>query len=287
MKLRFSVFLLSISLLLMTAQAASVRGATPSSATLSLVQRQVLDRYLDALGAARYADAYKLLAREDQRYFGNADNFASVYLGDRIKIGKHKVLKVEAVPKRGAFVIVSERVSFYDYIHSGPVTATARVDYAVVNDNGSVRIKDPSHPWRIVVPPHATTEVDKLVVTVRKISFFSGTVEVVLSFANLGDETVTLLPYGRSVLKDQNGTVYQLVETKFSSLTDKALYEGLRLAASGQYTGALTFFSSPPQRGAVPARFTPKSLSLTVGPQLRDGADQPFTGDLAPIPIGT
>jgi len=287
MKLRFSVFLISISFMLLTARATPVPGATPPPATLSVVQRQVLDRYLDALGAGRYADAFKLLAREEQRYFGNADNFASSYLADRIKIGQHKVLKVVTVPKRGAFVIVSERVTFYDYIHSAPVTATARVDYAVVNDGGSVRIKDPLHPWRVVVPPHATAEVDKLVVTVRKISFFSGTVEIVLTFANLGDETVTLLPYGRSVLKDQNGTVYQLVETRLSSLTDKSLYEGLRLAASGQYTGALTFFSSPPQHGTVPPRFTPKSLSLTVGPQLRDGADQPFTVDLPAIPIGT
>jgi hypothetical protein len=286
MKLRFSVFLFTLALLPASGHAASVRGATPAPAALSAAQRQALDRYLDALGAGRYAEAFRLLAAEEQRYFGNADNFASVYQGDRVKIGQHKVLKVEIIPKRGAFVIVSERVTFYDYIHSAPVTATARVDYGLVGESGSVRVKDPSHPWRTVIPVNAKAEVDKLVVTVRKVSFFSGTVEIVLSFANLGDETVTLLPYGRSVLRDQSGTVYQLVETKLSSLTDKSLYEGLRLAASGQYTGALTFFSSPPGN-ATPPRFTPKSLNLTVGPQLRDGADQPFSVDLPAIPTGT
>jgi len=281
MKLRFSFFLLSLSLLLLTGRTASVRGATPppsAGVALSAVQRQVLDRYLDALGSGRYADAFAVLSGDERRYFGNADNFASVFQGDRLKIGSRKVLEVKKVPKRGVFVIVSEKVEFYDYIHSGTVAATARVDYGLMNENGTVRIKDPYHPWRVVVPANAKAEVDKLVVTVRKISFFTGTVEIVMSFANLGDETVTLLPYGRSVLRDQSGTVYQLAETKLSSLTDKTLYEGLCLAASGQYTGALTFFT--------PSRFTPKSLNLTVAPQLRDGADQPFSVDLPTIPIG-
>ncbi len=141
-----------------------------------------------------------------------------------------------------------------------------------------MKIKDPYHPWRVVVPNNATADVEKLRVTVRKVSFFTGRAEFIVNFANYGDETVTLLPYGRSVLKDQSGASYHLIATKLASLTDKNLYLGLRLAGSGQYTGALTFFT--------PDRFRPKSLSLTLAPELRDGADAPFSVDLPAIPVG-
>jgi hypothetical protein len=87
---------------------------------------------------------------------------------------------------------------------------------------------------------------------------------------------VTLLPYGRSILHDDEGRAYHLIETKLPGLTDRNLRLGLRLPGDAQYTGSLTF--------ATPDRFVPKSLTLTLSPQLRDGADAPFEVDLPPIP---
>ena len=255
-------------------------GAAPAppGPPLGKLQRDILDRYITALGSGNYPAAFALLSSDEQRYFATADNFASVFRADHFKIGRYKVLRTSSAGARGVLVVVSENIEFFDYAHQSPATATARVDYGLLNESGSVKIKDPYHPWRVVVPNNASADVNKLRVTVRKISFFTGRVEFIVNFANYGDETVTLLPYGRSVLKDQSSAPYHLIATKLESLTDKNLYLGLRLAGSGQYTGALTFFT--------PDRFRPKSLSLTLAPQLRDGADAPFSVDLPAIPVG-
>jgi len=257
-------------------------GATPqvaSGPSLSAAQKDALDRYIRALGSGNYPAAFALLSSDGRRYFASADNYASVFKADRFKIGRYKVLRTASAGTRGVLVVVSEDIAFFDHAHQSPATATARVDYGLLNEQGAVKVKDPYHPWRVVVPDKATADVDKLRVTVRKISFFTGRVEFIVNFANYGDEAVTLLPYGRSVLHDQSGEAYHLIATKLESLTDRNLYLGLRLAASGQYTGALTFFT--------PDRFGPKSLSLTTAPQLRDGADAPFSVDLPPIAIGS
>jgi hypothetical protein len=257
-------------------------GATAPAAPgppLTRLQQDILDRYLTALGKGNYPAAFALLSADGRRYFASADNYASVFRADHFKIGRHKVLRTASAGARGVFVVVSEDIEFFDYAHQSPATATAHVDYGLLNENGTVRVKDPYHPWRVIVPEKASNEVDKLRVTLRKISFFTGRVELIVNFANYGDQTVTLLPYGRSVLHDQGGEAYHLITTKLESLTDKNLYLGLRLAGSGQYTGALTFFT--------PDRFAPKTLSLTVAPQLRDGADAPFSVDLPPVTVGS
>jgi len=271
--IRHALFLLSILALLGAA------APVPAGPPLSAAQRDALERYIGALGHGDYPAAFALLSADERKYFGNADNYASVFKADRFKIGRHHVLRTASAGARGVLVVVSEDIAFFDHAHQAPGSATARVNYGLLDEQGSVRVKDPYHPWRAVVPEKAMTETDKLRVTVRKVSFFTGRVEFIVNFANYGDETVTLLPYGRSVLHDQSGTAHQLIATKLESLTDRRLYLGLRLAGSGQYTGALTFFT--------PDRFTPKTLTLTVAPNLRDGAEAPFSVDLPPIAIGS
>ena len=56
-------------------------GATPQSTSgpsLSAVQKDVLDRYIKALGSGNYPAAFALLSADGRRYFASADNYASV-----------------------------------------------------------------------------------------------------------------------------------------------------------------------------------------------------------------
>ncbi len=267
-----------ISRLLALTLAALLVGASPSpSPALNAAQRGALDRYITSLGSGHYTDAFRLLTADERRYFGNDVNFGSVFQADKLKIGRYRVVRVEDAGALGVLAVVSESVDFFDHAHQVSGTATARVAYGLVNERGGVRIKDPYHPWRAFDPTAASAEVDQLRVAVRKVSFFTGRVEFLITFENLGEGDVTLLPYGRSVLRDDGGTVYHLIETKLPSLTDRNLRLGLRLASSGQYTGALTFFT--------PDRFAPKSLALSIGRELRDGADAPFSVDLPAIAV--
>jgi hypothetical protein len=252
-------------------------ASPPPAPGLSGMQRSTLDRYLGAIGNGKYPDAFRLLTAAERSYFANADNFASAFKADQFKVARYKLLRVAAAPQ-GVVAIVSEDVEFFDHAHQTTATATARVAYGLLNEGGNVRVKDPSHPWRAILPENATAEVDKLRVTVRKISFFTGRIEFLLTFVNHGDNAVTLLPYGRTLLRDEGGVAYHLIETKLPTLTDRNLRRGLLLAGSAQYTGALTFFT--------PDRFTPKTLNLTVGKELRDGADAPFEVAVPPIGVG-
>jgi hypothetical protein len=85
------------------------------------------------------------------------------------------------------------------------------------------------------------------------------------------------LPYGRSTLRDAKGTVFHPIATRLPALTDKALYLGLRLPSSAEYTGFITF--------ATPDRFQPASLRLSLAPALSDGGDAPFALDFAPFAL--
>jgi hypothetical protein len=250
--------------------------ARASASELSSSQRAVLGRYLDALKAGRYDRAYALLSLREQRYFGSADNYGSIFKADQLKLAQWSIVDAKNA-SGGVVVTVRENVEFYDFQHQAPLTATARVAYGLLSEGGAVRIKDPYHPWRAVAPPDSTVTTNGLRATVRKVSFFTGYVEFVVTFANVGDSGVTLLPYGRSVLRDDTGKVFHPIETAVDQLTDRQLRLGLVLPSAAQYTGHVSFYT--------PDRFTPKSLTATFAPSLRDGGDAPFELELPAIPL--
>jgi len=242
------------------------------AAALSNAQRDVLTRYLAALRDERYPAAFALLTDAERRYFGTAANFASGFTADRLRIHSFRILASTTDPARGTVAIVSERIAFFDPAHEAQASATAKVAYGLIPGARGPRVKDAFHPWRALAPDGLSARVSGVSVDVRKISFFTGRVEVVVTFANRGDATVTLLPYGRSLLRDDAGAAYQPIATKLPGLTDRTLYTGLRLAPSSRYTGVMAF--------ATPDRYTPKSLTFTFAPALLDGGDAPFELDV-------
>ncbi len=253
--------------------------ALPASAgaALSSGQRALLHRYLDAVAAGRFDAAFAVLSDDERRYFGSAANLASVYAADRFKLDSYRILASKSDPPLGAIAIVSEHIEFFDQARQLPASATAKVVYGIVSGKHGLGIKDPYHPWRVVAPDGLSVTANDVKVTVRKISFYTGRVEVLATFENRAGQTVTFLPYGRTVLRDENGKAYVPIASRAAGLTDKTLYTGLRLPFSGRYTGAIAFYT--------PDRFTPKSLTLTVAPALFDGADAPFELDFPALPI--
>jgi hypothetical protein len=249
-----------------------------AAAALPAPERAVLDRYLSALAHADYRKAFALLSDDEQRYFQNPANFASVYAADRFKIDDYQIIGSKREPA-GSFVIVSERFEYFDHAHQTPAAATAHVPYGIVaGKRGDLRVADRLHPWRAVAPADASATLGDVRVIVRKVSFFTGRVEVVATFQNLGEKVVTWLPYLRSVLRDDSGRTYRPLETSRPGLMDRTLFTGLRLVPGSQYTGAITF--------TTPDRFTPKHLSASFGPALLDGADEPFSLYLTAFSVG-
>jgi hypothetical protein len=249
----------------------------PAHAALQPAQRALLQQYVGALQAGRFDRAFALLSPDEQRYFRTPANLASIYQADGIKIDGFTIVGSTS-DKLGTVAIVSERIEFFDQRRQSPAHATAKVAYGILQGVHGLAIKDPLHPWRALAPHGFAATVNGVNVTVRKVSFFTGRLELVATFANVGATTVTLLPYGRTVLRDQNGKSYPPIASRLAGLTDKTLYTGLRLAPQAEYTGLMSFLT--------PDRFTPTSLNLTIAPVLADGADAPFEIPLPALAVG-
>ncbi len=256
-----------------TAASAAIPAAPiPATQTTNLrAQTTILTRYLQALRAREYAAAYALLSKPERAYFGTARNYASSFVADRIALRSYRLVSTTQT-SQGTLAIVSETLAVFSQKRQASGTVTSKFAYGIVNAGGALGIKDPYHPWRAIVPERWAATASGVTVIVRKLSFYTGRIELLMAFQNRGDATVTILPYGRSIVRDDADAVHRPIATKLAGLTDAELYEGVRLAPGEQYTGAMTFFTSD--------RFAPATLSATIAPLLADGADAPFALEL-------
>jgi hypothetical protein len=265
---------LTVALALATSVLAPPARAAESH--LAPAARSVLVRYLDALAKGNYDQAFRFLAAADRKYFKSARNFGSIFEADDLHLDSYTIVGSRSGGSLGYLALVSERVRFLDHAHQAPGSATVKVPYGLLRAGNGYVVRDPGHPWKAFRPADAAATVSGLRVTVRKVSLFSDRVEVVLTFANVAEGFVTLLPYGRSTLRDDGGTIAHPLATKLPGLMDKQLYLGLRLAAHARYTGTLDFKLNT---AGVHA------LTLSVNPSLRDGADAPFEVQLPAMAV--
>ena len=265
-------------LLTMRVTAAS-RGAgartVPTQPLPHNAQTLIVERYLDALRDARYADAYGLLDDAERGYYRDARNFASIFTADAYRIVRYHVIGARGSDAAGRVYFAREEASFRDHAHDVDLRITATVPVGVVPQNGGWRIKDPGHPWRAYATD-ASASAGGVRATVKKLSFFPRRIEAVVTFENTGAGFVTVLAYGKSILHDDAGHPYRIIETRDWTLTDKVLFEGLHLAPQARYTGMLAFTCEPLDN-------TPRTFTLTVAPLLADGGDAPFTIDVNAI----
>ncbi|HEY0393994.1 MAG TPA: hypothetical protein VGD01_05820 [Candidatus Elarobacter sp.] len=244
-------------------------GPVPNNA-----QTDIIRKYVDALRAGKYDDAYALLADDERAYYGTAASYRSVFEADAFTVKTAKLLGARG-DDRGRVYFVRERVGFVDHATDKRRELDAVVPLGVLREHGALHVKDPGKPYR-AFSAAAAADASGLRAIVKKVDFYPDRIDVVVTFENTGDGFVTVLPYGKSVLRDDRGGVYRIMANKNWTVTDKRLYEGARLAPNSRYTGSLAF--SAPRLGDVK-----RSWTLTLAPALRDGGDAPF--DLT-VPIG-
>ena len=237
-------------------------GPAPDNA-----QTRTVKRYVDALRAARYDEAFAMLTDDERAYFGSAASFKSVFEADGYVLKSATVAGARG-DDRGRVYFVRERIGFVDHADDVRHEIEAIVPVGILPEHGALHVKDPGKPYRAFATV-STTDASGVRATVKKLDFFPDRIDVVVTFTNVGDNFVTLLPYGKSVLRDDRGGVYRILATKNWTVTDKRLYEGIRLAPNSRYTGSLAF--SAARLGDVK-----RTWSLTLAPALREGADEPF-----------
>ncbi|MGH7729404.1 MAG: hypothetical protein ACREM2_11550 [Vulcanimicrobiaceae bacterium] len=266
-------------LLAAVAAAASALLPLAAGAALSPPAKAMLGRYLAALEARDYAAAFALLSADERRYYGTPAHFASIFTADQLAISHARIVGSVPDPPRGTLAIVLERVGFLDHANGARGSATVKVVYGVLTSAAGLRIHDPGHPWMAFDPSPAVAAAENAGIraVVRKLSFFTGRVEAVVTFENRAATTVTLLPLGRSTMRDQLGRSFAPIDVLLPALTDQRLKLGVRLAPQKEYTGFLDF--------ATAARFAPRSLAFSFGPLLFDGGDAPFDVAVGPFEV--
>jgi hypothetical protein len=245
----------------------------PDTATAG-AQTALVHTYVEALKTRRFIDAFELLDGSAQAYFRTPDNFASGFNADGFILLSYTITGSRASGNFRLF-FVRETMRLHDAAHDTSGTTTVTVPYGVIGNGAAARIKDLGRPWRAlaVFAQHTTAG---LTVTVRKISFYEHAIVVVVTFANIGNGFVTIMPYGRSALRDNTGALYRpIVSTSFTQ-TDRRLFLGVHLAASEEISGVMTF-ASPLLDNAQ------RVFDLSVSPNVRDGAALPFTVDVPQI----
>jgi hypothetical protein len=257
------------AVVLLAAAPAPHLDAAPAGA-----QTAVVRSYVDALKTRRFIDAFALLDRSAQAYFRTPDNFASGFNADGFILLSYTITGSRASGDFRLF-FVRETIRLHDAAHDTSGTTTVTVPYGVIGNGADARVKDLGRPWRAqaVFAQHTTSG---LTVTVRKMSFYEHAIVAVVTIANIGSGFATIMPYGRSVLRDNTGALYRpIVNTTFTQ-TDRRLFLGVHLAASEEISGVMTF-ASPLLDDAQ------RVFDLTVGPNVRDGAALPFSVEVPQI----
>lgn len=230
-------------------------------------QTAVVQKYVDALRGGNYPGAFALLTDDLRRYYGDVDAYRSVFQADGYVLEQAKIVGARG-DDRGRVYFVRENLAYVDHATDKRRRLTAIVPLGVLPEHGALHVKDPGKPYRAFASS-STADASGLHVTVKKVDFYPDRIDVVVTFANTGDNYVTLLPYGRSVLRDDRGGVYRISATNDWTVTDRRLFEGVPLPPGAEYTGSLAFSAS--RFGDVK-----RSWTLTLAPALREGADAPF-----------
>jgi len=262
---------LATALLACASALPSVALAAPSHS--SDAAAAVVMRYLGALHARRYDDAYALLEPAQRAYFRTTKNFASGFTADGFAL-QHVAIAGERSRGSARVVFVRETIELDDPAHDVRVATAVTVPYLETGGVGG-RIDDAGRPWRAFAA-NATATSDGVRVTVKKLALYARTIRVVVTMQNDGDGFITVLPYGRSVLRDDAGGIYHPLVTRDWQLTDEQLFLGLRLAPNSRYTGTLAFVTPPLDDRA-------RHFELILGPSVRDGAAAPVSVDVAGV----
>ena len=238
-------------------------------------QTAVVKRYVDALRANDYGAAFALLTDDERKYYGGAEAYRSVFEADGIVLKSASVVGARG-DERGRVYFVRERIAFVDHASDARREIEATVPLGVLPEHGALHVKDPGKPYRAFASA-STADASGLRVTVKKVDFYPDRIDVVVTFVNVGDNFVTVLPYGKSVLRDDRGGVFRVLANKDWSITDKRLYQGVPLAPNSRYTGSMAFSAS--RLGDVK-----RSWSLTLAPALREGGEAPFDVTIPIVP---
>ena len=254
---------LAFSILVAGAGLAGASGATADDAAVAAVKQYVGD-----LAAGRIDHAFTLLTTAQQRYFGNARNFASNYTTTDFQIVRWSVAASRMHDPALAEVDVDQTTSFFDIAAGRTMQAHATEPYFALRSGGSWGVKEIYVPWKSY-RPKTQGRTGSLEVTVDRVEFYDRRVQVDCTLRDVGSKPLQVLPLLKSTLTLGATTAAALAAPDFP-LNDRQFYDGVRLYPLHQIVGFINFPLSSRSDRSYTAR-------LVVGPVVEDGAAGPGT----------
>ena len=250
-------------------------GASPQPVQNSDPPAVAVTHYVHALAAGDYQRAFGLLTAAQQRYFGNARNFASNAAAARYTIEK---FSLQSARSHGSIVeaIVGEDVTYYDIASRQMVKSSVREPYFALHESGVWRVKQLYQPWKSYAP-NATGQVQQVSVTVARVEFYDQRVRLDCAIRNDGPKAVQVLPLDETELEVAGGAKIKAMNEPQFPLNDVGFFEGLRLEAGHQAVGFINF--------PLAKRDEALRLTLALGPAIQDGANQTFNVVVGPIEL--
>jgi hypothetical protein len=246
-------------------------GAGPATnpAAVSAVKQ-----YVGALQGPNAEKAFALLTPAQKRYFGNVRNFASNFSATTFRVISYSISKVTMRNAGLAQVDVAEKISYYDIASEQPATADVIEPYFALRNGEHWGVKK-FQPWKSYAPL-TTGRAGGLVVIVDRIEFFDRRMQVDCTFRNLGSKPIQVLPLLKSKLTTSTGVKTAAMNVPNSPLTDRQLFEGLRLYPGHQVVGFMNV--------ELPSRIdADMTATLVIAPVIEDGASAPITVTVGPI----
>jgi len=250
--------------------AAPAKAPTPDPAAVAIVRR-----YVEALRQPDPRTAYAQLTQAQQRYFGNARNFASNYAATGYRVLSFAIAAVTYRNPDLVQVDVDQHVS-YDDIASGATATAALVEpYFALRSGDRWGVKELVQPWKSYAP-HVSGRNGGLVAIVERVAFFSGHVQIYCTLRNLGAKPIQVLPLLKSrLVMIPDGAVAALDEASFPP-NDRQFFEGVRIYPAHQAVGYVVFPLPKRVDGDV-------TMTLTVRPAIEDGASAPMEVTVGPL----
>ena len=255
------------------AAGAGARGASPAP---DLGAVDAVRRYVTALEKPDAQAAYALLTTAQQRYFGDARNFASNYSTTGYRIVAFSIAKTTT---RGAGLVevdVAQTASFYDITTGRTTTAQVTEPYFALRSGGAWGVKEIYVPWKSYAPKAKAT-AGGVTAIVDRIEFFDHRVRVYCTLRDLGDKPAQVLPLLRSTMST-GGAAVAVLDTADFPLNDEQFFEGVRLYPLHQAVGYMNFPLASRADGDV-------NVTITIGPVVTDGASSPATITIGPFEL--
>ena len=260
----------------LSAVAIAASAATADAPQADAAAVAVVKRYVAALAADQTDRAFALLTPAQQRYFGNARNFASNYASTGYHLDRWSIASTRAHTPTLAEVDVDQTTSFFDVAAQKTMQAHATEPYFALRSGDSWGVKEIYVPWKSYAPK-AQGRSGGLVVVVDRIEFYDRRVQVDCTLRDDGKRPLQVLPLLKSRLVLGTQTIAPLADPDFP-LNDRQFYDGVRLYPLHQVVGYINFpISSRTDRAYV--------AQLTVGPFVEDGAAGPASVSVGPISL--